>query len=122
MSVSDLPPLALVVLFGAAAAVVWLAGIRLSDTTDVLSTRLGLGEALGGLLLLAFATNLPEIAIVASAAMNQHASKVDYSAGQHMPEAVDPAFHGVVQEVHQCAGCGNVELRASTSVLTTSTR
>src|SRR5205807_6376304 len=55
--------------FLAAAALVWYAGIRLSDTTDVLSTRLGLGEALGGLLLLAVATNLPEVAIVASAAM-----------------------------------------------------
>src|SRR5919201_203588 len=64
-----LPLAALLVVFGAAAAVVWVAGIRLSDTTDVLSTRLGLGEALGGLLLLAVATNLPEIAIVGSAAM-----------------------------------------------------
>ena len=48
---------------------VWVAGIHLSDTTDVLSIRLGLGEALGGLLLLAIATNLPEIAIVTSAAI-----------------------------------------------------
>jgi cation:H+ antiporter len=46
-----------------------VAGIHLSDTTDVLSARLGLGEALGGLLFLAVATNLPEIAIIASAAM-----------------------------------------------------
>ena len=69
MAVEDLPLLALVSLFAAAAAIVWIAGIRLSDTTDVLSTRLGLGEALGGLLLLAVATNLPEVAIVASAAM-----------------------------------------------------
>jgi cation:H+ antiporter len=68
-AVEDWPLAALLVLFAAAAAVVWVAGIRLSDTTDVLSTRLGLGEALGGLLLLAIATNLPEIAIVASAAM-----------------------------------------------------
>jgi cation:H+ antiporter len=37
----------------------------------VLSARLGLGEALGGLLFLAIATNLPEIAIVASAAMGE---------------------------------------------------
>jgi cation:H+ antiporter len=69
MSVSEQPPAALVVLFVFAAAVAWVAGIRLSDTTDVLSARLGLGEALGGLLLLAVATNLPEIAIVVSAAL-----------------------------------------------------
>jgi cation:H+ antiporter len=55
-------------LFMAAAAAVWAAGMKLSGTTDVLSTRLGLGEALGGLILLAVATNLPEIAITASAA------------------------------------------------------
>jgi cation:H+ antiporter len=59
----------LIVIFLAAAAAVWLAGIQLSNTTDVLSVRLGLGEALGGLLMLAIATNLPEIAITASAAL-----------------------------------------------------
>jgi cation:H+ antiporter len=69
MSVDQLPVVALAVLFCSASAAVWMAGIRLSDTTDVLATRLGLGEALGGLLLLAVATNLPEVAIVASAAM-----------------------------------------------------
>jgi cation:H+ antiporter len=62
----------LVLIFAAAAAGVWVAGIALSDTSDVLSTRLGLGEALGGLILLAFSTNLPEIAITVSAAL-QHA-------------------------------------------------
>src|SRR5829696_4510872 len=58
-------------IFASAAAFVWMAGIRLSDTTDVLSARLGLGEALGGLILLAIVTNLPEIAITASAALSK---------------------------------------------------
>lgn len=51
-----------------AAAVIWVAGIRLSSSTDILSKRFGFGEALGGAILLAVATNLPEIAIVATAA------------------------------------------------------
>ncbi len=59
----------LVAIFAAAAGAVWYAGIWLSRTTDVLSTRLHLGEALGGLILLAVTTNLPEIAITASAAL-----------------------------------------------------
>src|SRR5207247_9227896 len=59
----------LLLLFLAGAVAVWLAGIQLSDTTDVLSTRFGFGQALGGLIFLAIATNLPEIAITASAAL-----------------------------------------------------
>ena len=63
-------PLALLIpLFVAGAVAVWLAGIQLSNTTDVIDTRFGLGEALGGLVLLAIATNLPEIAIVISASL-----------------------------------------------------
>jgi len=58
----------LLALFAGAAGIIWYAGIKLSDTTDVLAHRLGLGEALGGLILLAIATNLPEIAITVSAA------------------------------------------------------
>jgi len=64
---NSLPLAALLVIFLAAGAAVWLAGARLSDATDVLETRLGLGEALGGLIFLAIVTNLPEIAIVVSA-------------------------------------------------------
>jgi cation:H+ antiporter len=56
--------------FVACAAAIWVAGVRLSDETDVLATRLHLGSALGGMILLAVATNLPEIAITASAAVS----------------------------------------------------
>jgi cation:H+ antiporter len=62
----------LLVIFAGAAAIVWLAGIWLSDSTDVLSSRLGLGQALGGIILLAIGTNLPEIAITASAALHHN--------------------------------------------------
>ncbi len=59
----------LLLVFAAAAGAVWVAGIFLSNMTDILDTRLGLGEALGGLILLAVTTNLPEIAIVITASL-----------------------------------------------------
>ena len=55
-------------IFVASAATIWVAGIPLSNYTDILADRLHLGQALGGLILLAVATNLPEIAITYSAA------------------------------------------------------
>ncbi|TMB49233.1 MAG: sodium:calcium antiporter [Chloroflexi bacterium] len=57
-------------LFIGSAAAVWLAGIWLSDTTDALERRFGFGEAIGGLLILAITTNLPEIAITTGAAVS----------------------------------------------------
>jgi cation:H+ antiporter len=68
--VESLPLWANGLIFLAAAAAVWIAGISLSNQTDVLSTRLHLGTALGGVVLLAVATNLPELAITASAALS----------------------------------------------------
>ncbi len=62
----------LLALFVAAAAAVWVAGTQLSDTTDILSSRFGLGQALGGLIILSIATNLPEIAITVSAALSHN--------------------------------------------------
>ena len=43
----SLPLFALILIFIGGAIAVWIAGIQLSNTTDVLSSRLGLGQALG---------------------------------------------------------------------------
>ena len=58
----------LVLVFAAGAVATWIAGVTLSKTTDALDARLGLGEELGGILLLAIAGSLPELAITVSAA------------------------------------------------------
>jgi cation:H+ antiporter len=62
------PSLALAAIFIASAGVIWMAGTGLSDATDALDARLGIGSALGGLILLSIATDLPELAITISAA------------------------------------------------------
>ena len=65
-----LPSWALLAVFVVSAGVIWGAGVKLSDYTDVLSERLHLGAALGGVILLSIATNLPEIAITVAAALS----------------------------------------------------
>lgn len=62
--------LPLLAAFAGCAVVIWIAGVKLADTTDILSSRLHLGKALGGIIVLAVATNLPEIAITVSAALS----------------------------------------------------
>ena len=42
------------------------------------------------------------------AQMNHHAIKVDYSV---VDKTYDPAFGGVLEEVHTCPHCGKVEMR-----------
>ena len=68
----------LILLFLAGAAATWAAGILLSKTTDSLDARFSLGQELGGLLLLAVAGSLPELAITISAAAGGH---LDLAAG-----------------------------------------
>jgi cation:H+ antiporter len=62
----------LVLVFAAGAAAIWAAGVALSKATSALDARLGLGEELGGLLVLAIAGSLPEVAITVSAAAQGH--------------------------------------------------
>lgn len=62
----------LIPIFIVAAAAVWFAGIQLSYTTDIIDSRFGFGQALGGLIFLSIATNLPEIAIVLTASLMQN--------------------------------------------------
>jgi cation:H+ antiporter len=66
--VLDLATPWLVLVFAIGAGVTWRAGVNLSKTTDVLDVRFNLGEELGGILLLAIAGTLPELAITVSAA------------------------------------------------------
>ena len=58
----------LVLAFAAAVVVTWVAGVYLSRSTDALDDRLQLGEAIGGVVFLAIAGSLPELAITVSAA------------------------------------------------------
>jgi len=57
--------------FAAASAATWAAGVYLARATDSLDERWQLGETFGGMLLLAVAGTLPEAAITVTAALSQ---------------------------------------------------
>jgi cation:H+ antiporter len=76
--VAAVPTPGLIAIFLAGAVATWLAGTMLARTTDALDRRLGIGEDLGGVILLAFAGSLPEIAITISAAAS---GNLDLAAG-----------------------------------------
>src|SRR6266571_2820686 len=69
---TSFPLLVLLPIFAVGAAAVWLAGTQLSNMTDVISSRFGLGEALGGIIILAIATNLSNIVVVVSASLTRN--------------------------------------------------
>lgn len=60
-------------LFAAAAVAVWIAGTRIAHYANAISKKLGLGQAVIGLLLLAGVTSLPEIGVTVTAATAGHA-------------------------------------------------
>jgi cation:H+ antiporter len=66
----DIPVLFLI--FVGASIATWVAGVWLAKATDVLDERFGLGEAIGGMILLSVAGSLPELAITVSAARSGH--------------------------------------------------
>lgn len=69
---ASLSILSLFIIFSLSTVAIWVAGTYLSLTTDAIDSHFGLGEALGGMIFLSFVTNLPEIAIVMSAALTAH--------------------------------------------------
>ncbi len=69
---TSFPLLVLLPLFAVGAVATWLAGTQLSNMTDIISSRFGLGEALGGIIILAIATNLSNIVVVVSASLTHH--------------------------------------------------
>jgi cation:H+ antiporter len=69
---------ALLLLFGGAAIATWVSGVWLAKATDVLDDRFGLGQTIGGMVLLSVTGGLPELAITISAVTSGH---LDIAAG-----------------------------------------
>ncbi|HSZ26212.1 MAG TPA: hypothetical protein VK766_10850 [Cytophagaceae bacterium] len=72
MTIAHLSNFWLILIFILSSVTIWIAGSRISITTDIIDTHFNMGEALGGIIFLAVVTNLPEIAITCTAAYNGH--------------------------------------------------
>lgn len=88
LDLTGIPLTALVAIFVAAGAGVWLAGARLSGYAEAISERTGVGEAFLGALLLGGITSLPELATTLSAAFAGDADM-----------AVNNIFGGIAMQV-----------------------
>lgn len=73
-NVHALPLWGVAVVFGGAAALVWVAGIRLAVYTEAVAERTGVGRAFLGALLLGGVTSLPEASTTISASIIGNAS------------------------------------------------
>lgn len=76
MNAGTLPISLTLLLFAGLAAGIWLSGARLTYLADALSDRFQLSKSLVGLLFLATATSLPEVATTLSASITGNASLV----------------------------------------------
>lgn len=56
-------------IFVAAAAAVWIAGVRITGYVDAISRKTGIGHAVVGMILLAGVTSLPEIGVTVTASI-----------------------------------------------------
>jgi cation:H+ antiporter len=69
---ASLPVVLVLLVFVAGSGATWIAGVELAKSTDELDRRLRIGDALGGMVLLAITGSLPELAVTISAAESGH--------------------------------------------------
>lgn len=74
LSFNALPLIANILIFGALATAIWVAGTRLSYLADAIGDNTGIGKALMGLLFLAGITELPELVTTAAASLKGDAA------------------------------------------------
>ena len=136
---TDLATPLVALVFVAASLATWAAGVLLSKTTDALDARFGLGDELGGLVLLAVAGSLPELAITVSAAASGNLGLAagnliggiavqtmvitlcDFVAGRERPlsylvGALTPVLEGLLVVLVVCGVLLGALLRPSTAI------